>query len=57
MTTYHKNLTGSDMHPLYAWTFVNTTVRSAVTGLTSDDVGKLAWQTDLEKQNSKCFLQ
>lgn len=43
---FHKNLTGSDVHVPYAFSYANSTARAAATGFTSLDVGKFARQVD-----------
>jgi hypothetical protein len=43
---FHKNLTGSDIHVPYAFSYADSTARAAASGLTSLDVGKFARQVD-----------
>jgi len=43
---YHKNLTEDDLHPLHAWTFSDALARTTTSGVTVDDVGKVARQQD-----------
>jgi hypothetical protein len=42
----HKNLTLTDLHALYTWSYANAAARTGATGFASADVGKMAWQTD-----------
>jgi hypothetical protein len=42
----HKNLPYTEVHGVYAFTYVNAAARTAATGFTADDVGKLALQTN-----------
>jgi len=43
---FHKNLTGSDIHVPYAFSYANSSARTSALGITSLDVGKFARQTD-----------
>lgn len=45
-TTVHSNLTGTDIHVPYAWSYADQTTREAAGGFVSGDVGKLALQED-----------
>lgn len=40
----HKNITGSDVHVLHAYTYADATARTAATGFVLADVGKAALQ-------------
>lgn len=40
----HKNLTSVDMHIIFAWSYADSTARSAATGFALADVGKVAQQ-------------
>lgn len=42
----HKNLTGTDIHVIHAFTFADAAARTGATGLVAADVGKVAKQTD-----------
>lgn len=42
----HKNLTSSDIHIAHALTYADAAARTGATGLTADDVGKIAVQSD-----------
>jgi hypothetical protein len=42
----HKNLTLPDIHICHAFTYANAGLRTGATGMTSADLGKIAWQTD-----------
>lgn len=48
--SFHKGLTGLNIHVPYAWTYADATARLAATGFVAADVGKLA------KQSSDCTL-
>lgn len=43
---FHKNLSGSDIHVPYTFTYNDATARTGATGLTTSDIGKFARQTD-----------
>lgn len=40
----HKNISGTDLHVPYAWTYLDAAAREAATGLAEGDIGKLALQ-------------
>jgi hypothetical protein len=42
--SFHKDLTGTNIHVPYAWTYADATARLAATGFVAADVGKLALQ-------------
>ena len=42
----HKTLPAAEIHVSYAFTYANAGLRTGATGLTSADLGKIAWQTD-----------
>lgn len=42
----HADLTGTDIHVPFAYTYANSTARLAATGFVAADVGKFAKQTD-----------
>jgi pectin methylesterase-like acyl-CoA thioesterase len=42
----HKNLTGTELHGIQAYTYADATARLAATGFVSADVGKVALQSD-----------
>jgi hypothetical protein len=44
--TLHKNIGPGNIHVVYQWTYADATARGAATGFTSDDVGKIALQSD-----------
>jgi hypothetical protein len=44
LTTYHKNLTGTDLHAINTWTYADDTTRLAASGFVEADKGKIAWQ-------------
>ena len=46
MVTLHKNLTGSDLHAINTWVYLDSTARGIATGFSLDDKGKIAWQMD-----------
>lgn len=43
---FHCELTSLDIHVINTWTYANSATREAATGFTSDDVYKVAVQTD-----------
>ncbi len=43
---FHCELTGLDIHVINTWTYANSAAREAATGFVSDDVYKVAVQTD-----------
>lgn len=43
---FHCELTGLDIHVINTWTYANSAARDAATGFTSDDVYKVAVQSD-----------
>lgn len=40
----HKNIVASDRHGVHSFAYANAATRLAATGLTTADVGKVAWQ-------------
>ena len=43
---FHDEAALGDVHKVCNWEYDNQTAREAATGLVSEDIGKLAWQTD-----------
>lgn len=43
---FHRDLTGADVHTPITFIYADETARTSATGLTSQDIGKLAWQQD-----------
>ncbi len=43
---FHADLTGTNIHVPFAWSYADSTAREAATGFDSGDVGKLALQED-----------
>lgn len=46
MTTYHKNLTGNDLHAINAWSYADASTILGASGFSAEDLGKIAWQQD-----------
>lgn len=44
--SFHKNLTGADVHIIHAFTYANAAARLAATGMVVGDKGKIALQSD-----------
>lgn len=44
--SFHNELTGTDIHVPYAYTYANQSARTGATGFVTADVGKLALQSD-----------
>lgn len=42
----HKNIGLTEIHRIHNWEYADSTVRLAASGLTSSDIGKVAWQKD-----------
>jgi len=42
----HKNLTGTDIHIPYTWSYADSTTREGASGFDSSDIGKFARQLD-----------
>jgi len=43
---FHADLTGSNIHIPYTWSYADATEREAASGFVAGDVGKLALQQD-----------
>ena len=46
MTTFHKNLTGADLHAINTWSYADAASRGNASGFVVEDKGKIAWQQD-----------
>lgn len=44
--SFHKSLTGLDIHVPFTWTYANAAARAAATGFATGDIGKFALQSD-----------
>jgi hypothetical protein len=42
----HSQLSGSDLHKAYAWTYTDEAARTAATGFESSNIGSIALQAD-----------